>query len=879
MLTEESLPNIIKTIKKKRTNENYQEILNEYLKNNNSCLSTNRTNKINSSFFDNIMNNNLLKIAKLKNVFIKISQKEKLNILKSYFTKWQKEEKEKKEKIVLNNNNLNKKEINQEIIENNKFYISNINNDIREKETENEIKNNNIFKEIKNIENGANKYKQILEFDEKIFPPYEDSNNNSININNENGSNNLKENKKNIMDNNQLIEDDFDIKINEEMVINQKDNSKLKSDTFDSNEMNVSSIYLKDKSNILDNASNISQEKVKNISKNDIMETNTEICNISNNNTQRDSINCGNIKNADVKNDELKNEEIIEQKENELLSKIKERREKFKEEIRKTFNKNVIFDSLENITFINNLTSYGHKKQKEYLTKNNTLSNINQTKKKILSHFMTDNPVLDNEKDTLGMKPKKRFFYKISSTNNIFLKNKSEADIIETDDKNSFSNTNLIKIENIFIKGNNKNNNNKTKTENITKKKLQLFIIDKNGDIQINQKKDENKKENEKESDFLNGNKIIKNNLYERIIDSNMIKNFLNNTKNEPMFQKKNFQTIEGHNPHSKINLNVNNIINFSINNSNNPKIKTDENTHKTINYNSFNNNFVYERKNHFYLKKALNMVKINNNNINTNKNRSISNRINKKNNLKLNELELIEPNVQKCPVSLRQEKNCINEERKSNGTKKVLKDHLFYIKKEYNTNSLKRKKRQPKSLSTEIINGKFNEKKNMKKERYISSYTNLNSNKNNKTNFISEDLLNFIDCIKTNQENDKRKENNQNTKKDVYNFNGIKYKQINSYREKNMKQNKNSSLIVDSFKRIYNYKLNNNKNVRKETDRNNESIGKNSKVKNVDYKRLNELYLDYKIKDIRRNKLKNEQDSNQGITFAPHINKIRSKK
>ena len=879
MLTEESLPNIIKTIKKKRTNENYQEILNEYLKNNNSCLSTNRTNKINSSFFDNIMNNNLLKIAKLKNVFIKISQKEKLNILKSYFTKWQKEEKEKKEKIVLNNNNLNKKEINQEIIENNKFYISDNKNDIKVKESENEIKNNNIFKEIKNIENGANKYKQILEFDEKIFPPYEDSNNNSININNENGSNNLKENKKNIMDNNQLIEDDFDIKINEEMVINQKDNSKLKSDTFDSNEMNVSSIYLKDKSNILDNASNISQEKVKNISKNDIMETNTEICNISNNNTQRDSINCGNIKNADVKNDELKNEEIIEQKENELLSKIKERREKFKEEIRKTFNKNVIFDSLENITFINNLTSYGHKKQKEYLTKNNTLSNINQTKKKILSHFMTDNPVLDNEKDTLGMKPKKRFFYKISSTNNIFLKNKSEADIIETDDKNSFSNTNLIKIENIFIKGNNKNNNNKTKTENITKKKLQLFIIDKNGDIQINQKKDENKKENEKESDFLNGNKIIKNNLYERIIDSNMIKNFLNNTKNEPMFQKKNFQTIEGHNPHSKINLNVNNIINFSINNSNNPKIKTDENTYKTINYNSFHNNFVYERKNHFYLKKALNMVKINNNNINTNKNRSISNRINKKNNLKLNELELIEPNVQKCPVSLRQEKNCINEERKSNGTKKVLKDHLFYIKKEYNTNSLKRKKRQPKSLSTEIINGKFNEKKNMKKERYISSYTNLNSNKNNKTNFISEDLLNFIDCIKTNQENDKRKENNQNTKKDVYNFNGIKYKQINSYREKSMKQNKNSSLIVDSFKRIYNYKLNNNKNVRKETDRNNESIGKNSKIKNVDYKRLNELYLDYKIKDIRRNKLKNEQDSNQGITFAPHINKIRSKK
>ena len=83
----------------------------------------------------------------------------------------------------------------------------------------------------------------------------------------------------------------------------------------------------------------------------------------------------------------------------------------------------------------------------------------------------------------------------------------------------------------------------------------------------------------------------------------------------------------------------------------------------------------------------------------------------------------------------------------------------------------------------------------------------------------------------------------------------------------------------MDSFKRIYNYKLNNNKNIRKETDRNNNSIGKNNKIKNVNYKRLNELYLDYKVKDIRRNKLKNEHDSEQGITFAPHINKIRSKK
>ena len=126
------------------------------------------------------MNNNLLKKSKLKNIFIKISQKEKLKHLQSYFTKWQKVE---KEKIVINNNSLNQNEIKKEIIDNNKFYISN-NNNVKEIEKGNEIKNNNIFKEIKNIENGANKYKQVLEFDENIFPPYEENNNNSINNNN-----------------------------------------------------------------------------------------------------------------------------------------------------------------------------------------------------------------------------------------------------------------------------------------------------------------------------------------------------------------------------------------------------------------------------------------------------------------------------------------------------------------------------------------------------------------------------------------------------------------------------------------------------------------------------------------------------------------------
>jgi hypothetical protein len=364
-----------------------------------------------------------------------------------------------------------------------------------------------------------------------------------------------------------------------------------------------------------------------------------------------------------------------------------------------------------------------------------------------------------------------------------------------------------------------------------------------------------------------------------------MITNFLNNTKNEPMFNKKNYSTIQYPNENSKINLNINNIINFSINKST-PKIKTEENNiinkNDNTNFNALKNNFVYERKNNFYLKKQLNK---NNQKININQNlkRANSNRIFNKNNLKLNELELMEPNVQICPVSLRQKQNNYYEERKNNEIKN---DNVFNnIKKEYKTiTENKKKRRLPKSLSTELINDKLYEKKMTSKEKYNKTYySNKTKNKNNNSNFISEDLLNFIDCIKVNQYKEKQKSNQnvQTQKNDVYNFKEIKYNKINTYREKNKKQNKNSSFIVDSFKRIYNYKLNNynNSGIRKETDKNNNSsVGKQNKIRNVDYKRLNELYLDYKVKDIKRIKLKNKQDNDEGITFVPHINKINNK-
>ena len=152
--------------------------MNDYLKNNNSSQSTNRTNKINPPFFDNIINNNLRKKSKIKNLIIKSTQRYNLNILKFFFTKWKNQE---NEKIITNNNYSNKEKAIVEINKNNYFYDSNNgNNDQKEKKIE-ICNNNNFFKEIKDIENGANHIQKKLV--ENNFPSCEVNNNSSINMN------------------------------------------------------------------------------------------------------------------------------------------------------------------------------------------------------------------------------------------------------------------------------------------------------------------------------------------------------------------------------------------------------------------------------------------------------------------------------------------------------------------------------------------------------------------------------------------------------------------------------------------------------------------------------------------------------------------------
>ena len=457
MLTEESLPNIIKTIEKKRTNENYHKILNDYIKNNSGILSTNKTNRINSSFFDNIINSSLKKKAKIKELLINISEKNNQIILKNYFLKWKTKEKELDSNIINNNPDFNNNDIK---LNNNDIKVIDTNEEsLKEKEVSN---NNTMINDKKEEEN--------------IFKPYDDIMNNSIDINDKENIVNIKEIKKEIPEelkeskenkmneiDNQIIEDEFDIRLNEEMILNQKENSKVKSDIFDSNDMNnISSIYLKDKLNINENILGGSQDKSKNSFKREITETNNEICNIlnTNPNTQKESLvfNSNQNKNNEINNIKSKEEESINYNKNENeqeINKVKENREKFKEEIRKTFNKNFLFDSLDNKESINDISSYNskNKNKNEFSLKiNNTLTNIGSKKMKILNHFMTDNPITEKN-STNNNKSLKRCFYKISSTNNIFIKNEDNININKKHEKTSFNDTNLTKTENIFIKG------------------------------------------------------------------------------------------------------------------------------------------------------------------------------------------------------------------------------------------------------------------------------------------------------------------------------------------------------------------------------------------------------------------------------------------
>ena len=626
-----------------------------------------------------------------------------------------------------------------------------------------------------------------------------------------------------------------------------KENSKIKSDIFESNNINSSiNVNISNSKKLDDKICNIStgkdidikisieKDKEKDIS-NKLEEINiynsvdknnlelNEICNISI--KEKESVNDNNPKTANYLEEKHNNEKegIIISTNNEKdinnnnlltndingLEILKINSNKSRNELSQINDQNnkLFFDSLENISHPDNKINSTFNKNNPNLKKNKNIELIQNNKKKILNQFLTLEKIPLNKK----FNTPKRAKFQISETNNIFL----NKDMNNKKKDYSFYCTNQTKVENIFIKGENKSQYN---TESKSQKNLELFIIDKNDNIFIKHNTNKNKNINEKNINNYNS-------IQERLIDSKMIINFLNNSKNEPMFPSKKYSTIDST---SQAKLHLNNKIN------------------KSNNYTNLKN-ISQNKKNNFYLKK-----KIINNGLNSN--------------LNFNEMELIEPDIQICPVSNSNIKNR-NKSKEINGIYKKINDDniiedLLKIKKRKNILKLKNSK---KNLSYDLNN-------NDRTFNKCDTYEQNGNSTGKKNNSISNDLIEFINKAKKNN-----KRNNDISSDKIYNFKTIKYDKFNTYREnlkkKKIANEKNSKkkIIIGNLP-----KNDMNKNIKKNIIKNNSSLGTNKKS-NVDYKRLNELYLDYKIKSIKRNKLRKEQDLKSGITFIPNTYKYNT--
>lgn len=768
--------------------------------------------------------------------------------------------------------------------ENSSFNITNKKNENKIIQSDNE-ECNVIINDNKTVD-------KSFDFEENIFPKYNNNNNNSIIINDNNNSHNSNTSK-NEMNNNNC----YNEKIHEEeLIINYKDNSKTKSDIFDSSDINDVNDINDDCLNIdikninIENNSFISGDKEKNndnSQNNDIdnkidINNNTnskleinEICNLFNN--EKDD-NLNNSNDNKIFNENKINE--INEEKNELGNGqgiIKNNTKKSRNDIslkdmnQRNFvnvekegednnNKNInFFDSLEYNNFGENKTDCYDYYIKNEFESNTKMNKIQNNKIKILNQFLT----LEKESSIKKSNTSKKRKFQISQAHNIFLNKVNKEKEKENEKSNASFFCTQTKVENIFIKGEKgRDNNSLFKTENKTKKNLELFIIDKNDNIFI--KHNTNKNNQKKVIDNFNCILDNNNNIQERVINSKMIINFLNNSKNEPMFPiLKNYSTIQAYHNKSKNNILINNP---KSNNENKTK-----NKNKNINFKKFKN-FLNERKNHFYLKKPLVNIENDNNNENVHNGKA-----NSLIDFNIKENELIEPNVQVCPVSnsnINTNNKKLNDmyEKLSNGN--AVENILIKKKKK---SASKTNKRMSKNLSSYFANNKsFN--------KYNTFEQNDKMKNRKKNNSISNELIQFIDFAKKNKENTIR--NYDKGSGDIYNFKTLKYDKINTYREnynkkKEMNKTNNksskSSLINDSYDKIRNNKGSLNKTLKKNSTNNINNV-KNLKKRNVDYKRLDKLYLDYKIKNVKRDQLKKDHDIKAGITFIPLTNKTKIK-
>ena len=412
-----------------------------------------------------------------------------------------------------------------------------------------------------------------------------------------------------------------------------------------------------------------------------------------------------------------------------------------------------------------------------------------------------------------------------------------------------------------------------------------------------------------KEAKNINNNVININSFQncDRLINEEMIRNFLNNHKNERILQMYNTTPISNPNNNQDKSLKKNNKDNYYYKN-------------KYLGYTLEGSNRNKDTKNVSYPNSNKNKI----NNIIFNDNKEINEDLNK---IKINQNKENDNNIS----GLNNLCNMLNDLFYEDKIKKNLKniDAEYKNKKNDNTKislhkNIKTEQNDIKQKLTHLNNNRNKGKEMSRTNSNTLDFSNININ--NDINYYDEEILqnfneqsifntkNNISQNKKSLDNEILKTSNYKSKsihyqnrkytsnnKGVLGYLGFGKKIISQQNNKNKinfplaKMNFNQRLkhftnkkvfdlkkikndIINIEEDIYTFYPITNKNIqrinyenRKNITKINRNIDNNRKTK-INYKRINELYMDYKERDLKIKKIAKENDIKNGISFNPYF-------
>ena len=803
---------IIQLLKEKNVKKNYRDILIQYL----NCLNNSNSKidivakKIKNDFYKNMNDLVLNKNDELKYLILYFEEKYKKKLIKNYFIRW-------KKNFLGAKSNKNIKKIKNE--NNNSLYI-----------------NNKLCNKFNKKERDIFSHEDKFDWNSKIQEQL------------------LIEMKKYIIDYDEETDDNFYLK---RKLINNKKNDKIIEDEKLYTEPNGRNIIENETfKSITDN--NLLKDKYKRSN------TDEEIKKYRNNFKEMEEeyrIKYLLSSKNDINDNDFNNIITIKQSINKAINntrnhinKIEEHNsnKKSKEKINEYEKENINsikYDSLEKIEQNENINDKNEDSLNKKYFINNDLK-IEKINTKVINNFNIKLEALSQK----GNRNSKDKLYLISNVNEFSFAPKSSS---HNNDKN---NTNLNKI--------NINMNDKKKSEKILSLK----------DLNESNKSDNN--------NYNNCKKILNNKTFdERLINEEMIQNFLRNKNNEGIFhdyKNKNKtcssnKTINSYNYKNKylgytlggikrkkpvkpinnilisehsLDININKLDEEIINKSNITSLKKDNSNFLTINkINSMLEEIFDEEKNK---KIKIDISNTENNSFNLN----YRNNTSKKNSNILKNDNIIKTLPNKNEIKL-EKRNTISNY--SNIFEYSKFNERNYIKKEEN-NKINKDEINNKKHKKFNVNLKGNDRKYiLKRNIYLTgnqtskNYSNYISKKNSFKLNIPLSNMSFnqrIEFFKNKKGSDiqKIKSSLTNKENNIYTF----CPQTNNAIRNILKEKRSKSTT-----KIINY----------------EKIKESSKSK-INYDYLNELYLDYKKRNLRLKKLREENDKEDGISFTPYIYK-----